>query len=93
MVVPANAGWYTLPVFDVDFPYGLRGTPATEESLRSALGRQVVLQLGEADTDPRHRSLCRNPEADRQGTHRFVRGWHFFDLARREAERRGVPFA
>ena len=93
MVVAANAGWYTLPVADEAFPYGLKGSPATEADVRAFLARPLVLQLGEADTDPEHGSLRRTPEANRQGPHRFARGRNFMAAAEGEAKRLGVPLA
>lgn len=92
-VAVANAGSYTLPRFDRPFPEGLDGTAADPAVLRAVLTRPVVLQLGEADTDPGHSSLPRQPWAMAQGSHRFARGWHFFDAARRAAAEQGVPFA
>jgi poly(3-hydroxybutyrate) depolymerase len=50
--VAANPGWYTMPTFDIKFPYGLGGSPATEGSLQQSLGRAFVLLLGDRDTDP-----------------------------------------
>lgn len=93
MVVAANAGWYTLPVTDEAFPYGLKGSPATEADVRAFLARPLVLQLGEADTDAEHSSLRRTPEANRQGPHRFARGKNFMTVAETEAKRLGVPLA
>ena len=93
MVVAANAGWYTLPVADEAFPYGLQGSPAGEADVRAFLARPLVLQLGEADTDSAHSSLRRTPEANRQGPHRFARGKNFMAVAEVEAKRLGVPLA
>jgi poly(3-hydroxybutyrate) depolymerase len=93
MAVAANAGWYTLPVADEAFPYGLKGSPATEADVRAFLARPLVLQLGEADTDSEHSSLRRTPEANRQGPHRFARGKNFMTVAEIEAKRLGVPLA
>ena len=93
MVVVANAGWYTLPVAGETFPYGLKGSPATETDVRVFLARPLVLQLGEADTDSAHSSLRRTPEANRQGPHRFARGKNFMAVAEVEAKRLGVPLA
>lgn len=87
--IAANAGWYTLPLFDQDFPYGLGGTAVTEAEVAEFLRRPLVLQLGEADTDPAHRSLRRDAGSDLQGTHRFARGWNFYAVGVREAARRG----
>lgn len=92
-VVVANAGSYTLPRFDRPFPEGLGGTAADPEVLRAVFGRPVVVMLGETDTDPEHPTLPRQPWAMAQGSHRFARGWHFFDAARRRAEAIGAPFA
>jgi len=92
-VVIANAGSYTLPRLDRPFPEGLGGTAADPAVLRAVFARPVVLQLGDADTDPNHPSLPRQPWAIAQGSHRFARGWHFFDAARRAAAEIGAPFA
>lgn len=79
--VSANPGWYTMPAFDIRFPYGLKGSPATEASLRKSLGRDFVLMLGDRDTDPRHAQLRRTPEAMAQGSNRFERGRSYFKEA------------
>ncbi|CAH0268378.1 PHB depolymerase family esterase [Roseomonas sp. CECT 9278] len=92
-VVIANSGSYTLPRFDRPFVEGLGGTAADAGVLRAVFARPVILQLGEADTDPNHASLPRQPWAVAQGSHRFARGWHFFDTARRAAAEAGAPFA
>jgi poly(3-hydroxybutyrate) depolymerase len=89
--IAANAGWYTLPVFDQDFPYGLRGTAVSEAEVASFLRRPLVLQLGEADNDPAHRSLRRDAGSDLQGIHRFARGLNYMAVGWREAARRGFP--
>jgi poly(3-hydroxybutyrate) depolymerase len=91
-VVVANAGSYTLPRFDRPFPEGLGGTSAEAATLRAVFARPVILQLGEADTDPNHSSLPRQPWAIAQGSHRFARGWNYFDVARRAAAEMGAPF-
>lgn len=91
--VSANAGWYTLPDRQIGFPYGLKGTPATDASLERALGRRLVVLLGEDDTETDSDSLRSTPEAERQGANRFERGHYFFGLARDRAARMGSPFA
>jgi poly(3-hydroxybutyrate) depolymerase len=82
--VAANPGWYTMPRFDIKFPYGLAGSPATETSLEKSLGRELVLMLGDGDTDPNHKDLRKTPQAMAQGVHRFERGNNYF----KEAEKR-----
>ncbi|MBV1696392.1 MAG: hypothetical protein KGP27_18175 [Hyphomicrobiales bacterium] len=91
-VVAANAGWYTMPDWNTPFPYGLAGSDVGEAALRTMLSRQVVIMLGEKDNDPNHRFLRRTAEANAQGAHRLERGRAFFDAAKAEAERLGVPF-
>lgn len=93
MAVAANAGWYTLPLFTDDFPYGLKNSPADAAAVRAFLARPLVLQLGEADNDPAHHNLRRTPEADRQGLHRLARGLNYMEVGRREAARLGAPLA
>jgi poly(3-hydroxybutyrate) depolymerase len=91
-VVAANAGWYMLADFDHAFPYGLKGSPVSEADLRAAFARPVVVLLGEADNDPRHRALRHTPEAEAQGPYRFARGQYFFRQAKASAEALHTPF-
>jgi pimeloyl-ACP methyl ester carboxylesterase len=87
----ANPGWYTMPRFDIRFPYGLGGSPATEGSLKKSLGPDFVLLLGDRDNDPNHKALRRTPQAMAQGAFRFERGQNFFrEAANRAAERRSA---
>lgn len=91
--IAANAAYYTLPVFDSAYPYGLAGTGATEDQIARFLSWPLVLLLGEADTDPEHRTLVRNAEADKQGMHRFARGMNYLEVGKQEATRRGLTLA
>ena len=91
-VVIANAGAYTLPRGDRPFPEGLAGIAIPPATRAAVYSRQVVLLLGEADTDPAHRLLPRQDWAMAQGSHRFARGWYFFDTMRLAAEAQGTPF-
>lgn len=88
----ANAGWYTFPDPDIAFPFGLDGTPVSEDRLRAILTKDVVILLGDRDTDRRHSSLNRSKGAMRQGPHRFARGKKFYQSAREFAEDKGWPF-
>jgi poly(3-hydroxybutyrate) depolymerase len=94
--VPANAGWYTMPVDDVAYPYGLRTddgevlVPAAR--IREAVERPVVILLGEEDNDPDASHLRRNAQADAQGLHRFERGHAFYETARARAAELGADF-
>jgi len=92
-VVAANCGSYTLPVFDEPFPFGLGGTALTGDERRDLFARSFTLVLGDADNDPNHHQLPREPGAMRQGPHRFARGLHYMSVACREAAALGVPLA
>ncbi|MEX2450799.1 MAG: hypothetical protein WD407_08095 [Rhodospirillales bacterium] len=75
--IPATAT--ACPAYNA-YEYGLE-TPnaymaATDKAamINRARERDVVLLLGEADNDPRHKGLTRNCRADYQGRHRLERG-------------------
>lgn len=91
LIMPANAGWYTMPDENVRFPYGLDGVPLSDEELAAAFAKPVVILLGEADTR-RTENLRQTPEADAQGMNRLERGKNFFAIAQEKAAEMGVPF-
>ena len=91
--VAANSGSYTMPVFEEAFPFGLGGTALTEDERRAVFTRPLIVLLGDADSDPDHHQLPREPGAMRQGPHRFARGLHYMSVACREAAALGVPHA
>lgn len=84
--VTANAGWYTMPDPQVDFPFGLKGSGLTRDELRRALESDMVVLLGAEDTDPDDESLRRDREVDRQGRNRLARGQLFYQTGLRIAE-------
>lgn len=92
LAISANAGWYTLPTFDYDFPYGLKGAPTDLEKLKRLLSKRVLILLGELDNDPGHSSLRQTVEASAQGLHRFERGNFFFNAAKAKAAAMHIPF-
>lgn len=85
-ILAANSGWYTVPTFDVDFPYGLGDTPATEDQLRESFAADLVLFLGELDDADETRGSLRGGPADRQGPGRLSRGRYFHHRAREAAD-------
>jgi poly(3-hydroxybutyrate) depolymerase len=91
--IAANSGSYTMPLADIAYPHGLGGTGCGDRDLRALFSRPLLLLLGDADVDPGHDQLPREPDAMKQGPHRFARGHHYFDTACREAARLGVPLA
>lgn len=84
--VAANAGWYTMPS-DVEYPYGLGKSGVSDEGLKSAFDKKLVILLGDQDVDEKDRYLSRTPQALDQGRHRFERGHAFFRVAQQEASR------
>lgn len=92
--VAANAGYYTLPTLDADppYPFSLKGIPSVDATRqKTVFGRDLVILLGEADTDPKDPDLYHSPEADAQGLYRLARGKYFYTAAQKEAQRVGVP--
>jgi poly(3-hydroxybutyrate) depolymerase len=91
-IVSANAGSYTMPDFNVDYPYGLRGSAISPASLTGVFQLPVTILLGDRDIDPNHRSLPDAPAAQLQGPNRLARGFAFFEAGRRTAAELEVPF-
>lgn len=88
----ANAGWYTLPDFDIAYPYGLSDSGVTEAQLVEALEKDVVLLLGREDIDRSDSDLRKTPEADAQGPNRYTRGLTMFERAKAAAAKLGADF-
>ena len=88
----ANAGWYTLPDFNTEYPYGLEEAGLAKKALVAALGKHAVLLLGREDTDYNDPDLRKTPEANQQGLNRFSRGLNMYDVAKDSAEQLGVSF-
>jgi poly(3-hydroxybutyrate) depolymerase len=91
--IAANSGSYTLPVRGEAFPFGIGGTPTSDDDLRKFFARPLTIQLGDRDIDPDDPELPREPGAMKQGPYRFARGHNYFDTAKKEAARLGVPLA
>ncbi len=93
IAVAANAGWYMLPDFARNGPYGLRGSGITQAQLKASFAKELIVLLGEKDHDPKHPSLSRAAGPMRQGPHRFARGEFFFRTAQEAAAKLNTPFA
>lgn len=87
----ANPGWYLVPDYEFQFPYGLRGSPIPEARLRSAFGCNFTLLLGTADVN--YAGMRNDTGAVAQGRTRYERGLFYFPRARAIAARMGAPFA
>lgn len=90
--VAANSGWYSMPDFDREYPHGLEGAPNSPETLKKAFDRDLVILLGECDTDPEDPYLRNSPEVACQGKNRFERGHNFHAAAKRAAAEIEAPF-
>ena len=88
----ANAGWYTFADPAIDFPFGLGSSPVKDGALQAALAKDVVLLLGDEDSDANDTSLNQSDGAMRQGWHRFARGKEFYAAAWAYAQERGWEF-
>jgi hypothetical protein len=91
--VSANAGWYTTTEANIDFPYGLRGSPSTDEGLKRALAAPLTILLGEEDVETDADNLRKTPETNRQGENRLARGQFFYAAGQRAARALGTTFA
>jgi dienelactone hydrolase len=91
--VAANPGFYTLPSYYEEFPYGLSKSGLTAESLKTAFGKELIILLGDQDTLEHQKNLNKSVGAMRQGRHRFARGMNFFKVAQEESGKRGTTLA
>ena len=89
--IAANSGWYTLPVLEDEFPYGLKDSPATTAHLAALFAKNLIILLGEDDTR-QTRSLRQTFEAMEQGTHRLARGKYYYATGKRIATNLKLPF-
>jgi hypothetical protein len=79
--IAANPGYYTFPIQDASYPYGLKGTTVAHRLDPVVFARDFVLLLGAEDTNRKDPTLRKTPEADAQGLTRFARGTNYFQTA------------
>lgn len=90
-VLAANSGWYTVPTFDDEFPYGLSSSALTPATIEAALAEKLVVFLGERDDENETRGdLVRTTEVDVQGRSRIARGKYFYETAVQTAAELGL---
>ena len=90
--VAANPGWYLIPDDEFTYPYGLKGAPIPEATLRQAFATDFSLLLGQGDTGTS--GIIRdNAQTRAQGENRYQRGHYYFKRAASVAQRLGGPFA
>lgn len=90
--ISANAGWYTMPSFSTNFPYGLKNTQLTPSDVEAAFKKNLIIHLGQNDNNPNDPSLRKTPEANAQGLHRYDRGIYFYTTSKRTAQSENYIF-
>lgn len=91
-ILASNSGWYTVPTFEDEFPYGLTGITNSDD-IRKAFQYKLTVFLGQLDNENEKRGhLVQNPQLNLQGTHRLSRGKYFFDEAKTLASQLNAPF-
>ena len=92
LIIAGGSGWYTLPNYSENYPYGLNNSPFIESSLNEKFQLPLVVMIGENDTNPNDSDLRKTVQAMRQGQHRFARAKNFYQLATIKAAELGVDF-
>jgi len=91
-VMAANAGWYTLPDFTTQYPFGLKNTPVKSENIQKMFAKEIYIVLGEADTDTTGANFNNGLPYSLQGATRFERGNHYFNLCAKTAKQMNTVF-
>ncbi|MEX0291172.1 MAG: hypothetical protein AB3N14_18865 [Flavobacteriaceae bacterium] len=92
-IIASNAGFYTLPDFETELPFGIKATQLTDESLKKTFSTSLILLIGELDNaEETGGTLLRSRTADIQGLHRLSRGKFFYDTASQKAAALKTPF-
>lgn len=89
-LVSANAGWYTMPNVDIDYPYGLKNTNVGSGQLKTLFGKKLIVCLGTADTS--RDGLNTTAGAEAQGINRFERGKFYFSESKSISSGLGYDF-
>lgn len=91
--IAANSGWYTVPDTRIEYPYGLKNSGFSDQStLTHLFGSNLIVALGDQDTDPNDSSLRHTPEADAQGLYRYARGEHYYSESQQISQTNSMIF-
>lgn len=91
-VIAANAGWYSLPTLEADFPAGLGGLGIDKGGLAELLTSDLWIMAGEKDAEANADNLPTNPEAIAQGPGRLARAKNYLARGKEAAETLGCTF-
>ena len=92
-IIAANSGFYTQVDREITTPFGLRDSSINDSRLAIALGRQLIVLLGELDNREETRgTMLHTPLIDSHGLSRLERGQYFYQGAGREAARLNTEF-
>ncbi|MFM8805986.1 MAG: hypothetical protein ACKOD1_01365 [Sphingomonadales bacterium] len=86
----SNAGWYTLPDMQNDYPFGVKNIPQIKKNIHQFFSKPVLLALGEADTDTTSVNFQKGEPYSSQGANRFERGKNFFRTVQATAGAQGA---
>ena len=90
--IAANAGWYTFPNENIDYPYGIgNSVDKIGIDVEAYYAKRLTILLGDADT-LRTENLRTTAKADAQGLTRLERGNTFFEFCKEDADNRGATF-
>lgn len=92
-IVAAASGWYTMPDFTVDFPYGLKESPLQGNALARIFAKPVYIVVGLDDNDPNAASLRSTPEANEQGDNRLARAQYYYQESAQLANEASLNYA
>ncbi len=91
-IIAANSGFYTLPDNTTELPFGTKGI-LTSKELEFSFSKNLTIMVGVLDNERETKgTLLRSDSADKQGTHRLVRGNYFYDFSRLKAAEYGFDF-
>lgn len=88
LAIANGAGWYTEPAFTKKFPDGLNYTQETDEILRKAFKKEVVILMGEQDKVSK--TMPKTPDA-LVDYDRVWRAKIFFTEAKAQADKLQIP--
>ena len=92
-ILASNAGTYTIPDRNSDFPFGMKNVGIKEKRLENSFRKNLVLFLGELDNQSETRGrMLMSRTANKQGTNRLARGKYFYKHSGETAKRSEFEF-